>query len=67
MAKKPTIGEKIREGRAARGLSVADLSKAAKVDEVTIYRIESNSAKPHARTVSRLIKALAKVPKLPEI
>ena len=67
MAKEQTIGERIKAGRTARGLSVADLAKAAKVDAVTIYRIEANGAKPHAATVARLIKALAKVPKLPEI
>lgn len=67
MTKKPSIGEKIREGRLARGISVADLAKRAKVDPVTIYRLESGEQKPRAATLSKIIKTLAKIPKLPEI
>lgn len=67
MSKKPSIGEKIREGRLARGISVADLSKRAKVDPVTIYRLESGGQKPRASTISKIIRALAKIPKLPDL
>jgi ribosome-binding protein aMBF1 (putative translation factor) len=67
MSKDPSIGEKIRKARQDRGLSVADLAKRAGVDEVTIYRCESGERKPRAATLSKLIKTLAKIPKLPEL
>jgi len=67
MGKEPHQGEKVRSARQARGLSVADLAKRAGVDPVTIYRLESGERKPRAATLSKIIKTLAKLPKLPEI
>ncbi|SRR5258708_40112566 len=68
MAKElPAAAKKIRDARQARGLSVADLAKRAGVDPVTLYRVESGECNPRAATTSKLIKALAKIPKLPEI
>ena len=67
MAKSSPIGEKIKAGRQERGLSVAELAAKAGVDPVTIYRLESGQRKPRAATVSKLVKTLAKIPKLPEI
>lgn len=68
MPKEPPIGERIRKARLARGISVEQLADRAKVNPVTIYRIEKGERKnPHTATVSKLIRALAKAPKLPEI
>lgn len=65
--KKPPIGETIRTARHERGLSVAELAKKAGVDPVTIYGLEAGRRVPRAGTVSRLVRALSKVPKLPEL
>lgn len=61
------IGLKISKARQERGLSVQDLAKKAEVDPVTIYRLESGERKPRAATLARVVRALAKIPKLPEI
>lgn len=67
MPQEPSIPEKIRRARQERGLSVTDLAKKAGVDVATLYRLESGERKPRAATVARLIRALSKIPKLPEI
>lgn len=46
---------------------MTDLAKKAGVDVATLYRLESGERKPRAATVARLIRALSKIPKLPEI
>ena len=65
--KEPSWGERIRRARLERGLAVLELAKSAGVDRVTIYRIESGESHPRGATVRKILLALEKAPKLPEI
>lgn len=67
MAKEQSLGEKIRRARLARGLTARELAKKAKVDVVTLYRIERGACAPRLTTHRRIVEALDKTPKLPEI
>lgn len=67
MPKQDSWGEKIRRARLARGLTAGELAKKAKVDRTTIYGIESGRRNPHPPTLRRILQALDKTPKLPEI
>ncbi len=62
---KDNIGKRIRESRLARGLSVAELAKAAKINRASLYRIEAGAV-PHAATLRKLARVLAKSKKLPK-
>lgn len=64
MASSP-YGKKIKAARIARGLSVAELAKMARINRASLYRIEAGAV-PHAATVRRLAQALAKAKKLPD-
>ena len=67
MPKGEAWGERIRKGRLARGLTAEELAKKAKVDRSTIYRIERQKTAPHPTTLRRILEALEKAPKLPDI
>lgn len=66
MPKEMPWGERIRRGRLDRGLTARELAKKAKVDPGTIYRIEAGR-KPFPTTLRKILQALEKTPKLPEI
>jgi len=67
MSKEQPLGERIRRARLARGLTARELAKAAKVDVGTLYRIERGSCNPRPTTHRKIIQALDKIPKLPEV
>ena len=67
MAKAENWGEKIRRGRLERGMTAQDLAKKAKLARTTIYGIESGRRKPRPGNLRRILEALQKTPKLPEI
>lgn len=67
MSKATPWGERIRRGRLDRGLTAGELAKKAKVDRSTIYGIEGGKRNPHPTTLRRILQALDKTPKLPEI
>lgn len=67
MAKDKSLGDRIRRARLDRGLTARELAKKAKVDVVTLYRIERGVCKPRPTTHRKIVEALDKTPKLPEI
>lgn len=67
MAKPQSWGEKIRRGRLERGMTADELAKKAKVARTTIYGIESGKRNPRPGNLRRILEALQKTPKLPEI
>lgn len=67
MSKEHSLGERIRRARLARGLTARELARKAKVDVVTLYRIERGTCKPRPTTHRKIAEALDKTPKLPEI
>jgi transcriptional regulator with XRE-family HTH domain len=61
-------GDELKQARLERGLSVDELAKKSGVNRVTIYRIEQSPKKsPPPRTAAKLVRALAKIPKLPKL
>ncbi len=67
MSKPGPWGERIRRGRLGRGLTAGELAKKAKVDRSTIYGIENGRRNPHPTTLRKILQALERTPKLPEI
>ena len=67
MAKEQSLGERIRKARLARGLTARELAKKAKVDAGTLYRIERGTCNPRPTTHRKIVQALDKIPKLPEV
>jgi transcriptional regulator with XRE-family HTH domain len=67
MAKGESWGERIRRARLERGLPAEELAKKAGVARATIYGIESGHRKPRPTTLRKVLQALEKIPKLPEI
>jgi len=63
----PPWGERIRRARLARGLTAGELAKKAKVDRSTVYGIERGKRTAHPPTLRKILEALEKTPKLPEI
>lgn len=53
-----TIGERIREWRHRRKLSIAELARATRVTESTIYRLEAEGRKPRSDTLQAIADAL---------
>ena len=66
MAKDRNLGERIRRARLERGLTARELAKKAKVDVITIYRIERGESSPRPTTHRTIAEALKKTSKLPE-
>lgn len=60
-------GEEIRQARDARSISVRELAKKAKVSYQAILRWEMGKAKPHPRTVRKVVAALNEFPIIPGI
>ena len=60
-------GERIRRGRLERGLTAGDLAKKAHVSISTIYGIEGGQRNPRPGNLRKILEALQKTPKLPEI
>jgi len=58
VAATPPIGERLKELRRARGYSVRELAGLAKVDHVTVVRVENNHTEPQPRTLRKLAEAL---------
>jgi len=58
MADTPSIGDRLKELRQARGYSVRELARRAIVDHVTVVRIENEHTEPQPRTLRRLAEAL---------
>jgi transcriptional regulator with XRE-family HTH domain len=52
------IGARVREARERRGMSMADLARAAGLSPGAVSRIEHGERSPGAETVSRLARAL---------
>jgi transcriptional regulator with XRE-family HTH domain len=67
MAKVESWGERIRKARLARGLPADELAKKAKVARTTIYGIENGHRQPRPTTLRKILTALERTPKLPEI
>jgi transcriptional regulator with XRE-family HTH domain len=61
------IGEKLRAARIARGVSVVTLAKKTGLNAASIHRIEKGVREPRAETIAIITRALAKIPKLPEL
>ena len=59
MADTPRVGERLKELRQARGYSVRELAGLAKVDHVTVVRVENNHSEPQPRTLRKLAEALS--------
>lgn len=59
--------DKLKRARAERGLSQRDLAEKSGISNVTIARIELGQNEPQGETARKLLEALAKVPKLPEV
>ena len=53
-----TIGTRVREARQKRGMSRADLARAAGLSGGAVSRIESGERSPGAETLARLARAL---------
>ena len=58
MADTPSLGERLKELRRARGYSVRELASRARVDHVTVVRIENSHTEPQPRTLRKLAEAL---------
>lgn len=56
--KKQTVGQRIKNGRIAKGWTVADLAHAAHVAPSSIRAWESGDAKSYTKTAQRLAAAL---------
>src|SRR5690348_5679491 len=54
-----TIGARVREARQRRGMSRADLARAAGLSGGAVSRIESGERSPGAETLARLARALS--------
>lgn len=67
MAKAEPWGVRIRKARLERGLSAVELAKKAKVARTTILGIESGRRLARPTTLRKILLALEKTPKLPEI
>lgn len=67
MAKAESWGERIHRARLERGLPAGELARKAKVALTTIYGIESGLRQPRPTTLRKILQALEKIPKLPEI
>ena len=59
--------KRIRKAREMRGLSRQKLAKLSRVAERTLYNLEHGKKKPHGTTLRKILAALRKIPKLPEI
>lgn len=55
---KETLGEKIRNYRALKGLSIETLSERSFLSPKTIQRIETNQTKPRGKTLNLIAQAL---------
>jgi len=58
MADTPSVGARLKELRRARGYSVRELASRAKVDHVTVVRVENDHTEPQPRTLRKLAEAL---------
>jgi len=58
MADTPSIGERLKELRLARGYSVRELASRATVDHVTVVRVENGHTEPQPRTLRKFAEAL---------
>ena len=59
MADTPSVGERLKELRQARGYSVRELAELAKVDHVTVVRVENSHTEPQPRTLRKLAEVLS--------
>jgi transcriptional regulator with XRE-family HTH domain len=62
-----SLADRIRSAREARGLSMNDLARRAKVSPATIHNLESGKRQPHPSTLRKILTALDKTPKLPDV
>ena len=58
---------RVRKAREERGLSRQNLAKLSRVAERTLYNLENAKKKPHGSTLRKILDALKRVPKLPDI
>jgi transcriptional regulator with XRE-family HTH domain len=56
------IGNRLRKLRDERFLSQRELATAAGVSPTTIFKLETNQAEPHPRTIRKLADALGVEP-----
>ncbi len=54
-----TIGKRLRQFRHDRGWSIAELARAARLTESTIYRLEAEDRQPRADTLQAISDALS--------
>lgn len=57
----------IVKAREARGLSLRELARLARVSVGTIHNIEKGLYRPRGSTLRKVLEALRKVPKLPRL
>ncbi len=67
MANTEPWGVRIRRARLERGMPAEELAKKAKVARATIYAIESGHQQARPTSLRKILLALEKTPKLPEI
>jgi predicted transcriptional regulator len=58
---------KIAKARKERGLSMQELARKAKVSPATIHNLETGKFHPRGATLRKILEALQKSPKLPEL
>jgi hypothetical protein len=61
------VAGRIRKAREARGLSRQELADKAGVALRTVFNLESGERQPRGKTLRKLLEALERTPKLPEV
>ena len=61
------VASKIAKAREARGLSLRELARLARISAGTIRNIENGVYRPRGSTLRKVLEALNKVPKLPKL
>jgi predicted transcriptional regulator len=60
-------GRELRKARVERGLGMRELARVAKVSVGTISAAESGKFKPRGATIRKLVAAMKKFEKLPDL
>lgn len=63
----PPTGREIRQARIDRGMSIAELARAAGVTWRTVHNVEMGHHTPHGATIRQIVSALNAVEPLPAI
>jgi len=62
-----TDGQSISKARIERGLSRRELARRARVSVATVHNLETGKYQPRGTTLRKVLAALQKAPKLPEL